>query len=136
MNEKPLYVTYSKDDWYAWAEDIPMTKLAAKDMTQAMAEGRAIAQGVGRGWGGRRRTPGQESRRKKNRARRGRQRKASRLSAMEMKSAEYRHYTWANRANWTNEDWNDYQGGVLPNDFEDDRDEDEDDCFGVAVGDR
>ena len=82
------------------------------------------------------RTPGQESRRKKNRARRGRQRKASRLSAMEMKSAEYRHYTWANRANWTNEDWNDYQSGVLPNDFEDDRDEDEDDCFGVAVGDR
>ena len=35
--------------------------------------------------------------------------------------AEYQHYTWANRANWTNEDWNDYQAGVLPNDFEDDR---------------
>jgi len=81
------------------------------------------------------RTPSQESRRKKNRARRGRQRKASRIASTKREWAEYQHYTWANRANWTNEDWNDYQRGVLPNDFEDDRDEDEADRFGVAVGD-
>ena len=117
----PIHTTFSGNSWYAWAEDVPMTQLAAKNRTQAAKEACAIAKKTGRNWGGRRHTPKQAKSKDKKRQKR----KAIKLAEMESANkrwAELQHYTWANRENWTNEDWENYQAGLTPLDELDDAD--------------
>lgn len=113
--QHPLYITIGQSGrWHAWATDVPMKLLVAKDRAEAIQEGRAIAEATGREWGGHRLTPKQ--RKRKNRKQRTRKRKAAEAMDSNRERSEFQRGRWANRAKWTNEDWEEYLAGVATTD--------------------